>query len=158
MIKIVSFLPKYFDGAVDCYRFGFPEGHNRYTLARLARFQRDTMFVALDEHQDVVGVLIGMTSYNEAWFTALAVMPTVSYFQKCALLLSQAVANRFVDLGFTEARFTTRRRGVIKLAQRVKAVSMMEEPNYYFDGQNRYVVTVNTGNLPLLVKLIQQKS
>jgi len=157
MIKVVPFLPKYFNDAVDCYRLGFPEGHNRYTLARLARFQRDTIFVALNDYSDVVGVLIGVTSYCEAWFTALTVIPTVKHFQKCALLLARSVANRFIDLGFTKAHFTTKRRGVLKLAQRLQAVKIVEEPNYFFDGQDRYVITVNTDNLPPLVKLIQPK-
>lgn len=75
MIEIVDFQRRYFEGMVDCYRTGFPAGHNRYTLARLSRFQRDSIFLAINELGLVVGVLIGITSAREAWFTALTLLP-----------------------------------------------------------------------------------
>lgn len=65
MIEVVSFLPRYFNGMVDCYRCGFPQGHNRYTLARLARFQGDSIFLAINHRGQVVGVLIGITSARD---------------------------------------------------------------------------------------------
>lgn len=157
MIEVVNFQPKYFDGLVDCYNIGFPfpERHSRYTLARLARIQRDTIILALDQGE-VVGILIGQTSYREAWFTILAVKP-VEVFDRRALLLARAGAERFVELGFNEAYFTTARKSLRRLAERIKATEIVWEPNYYFDGQGRWVVKADVASLPLLTKLSQPR-
>ena len=42
-IIIRDFCPQDFEAMAECYRAGFPQGHNRYTLSRLARFQKDTI-------------------------------------------------------------------------------------------------------------------
>ncbi|XOU94841.1 MAG: hypothetical protein ACNFW9_02110 [Candidatus Kerfeldbacteria bacterium] len=139
---------------VDCYNQGFPDGHNRYTLARLSRFQRDSIFLAINEFDLVVGVLIGITSVREAWFTALTLLPNVGNQSQIIFQLANHLSNRFVDMGFDEAHLTTKRRSIHRLVQRVGAPNIVEVKNCYFDDQTRWVVTVNRSNLPQLIKLI----
>ncbi|MDZ7798371.1 MAG: hypothetical protein U5L76_02005 [Patescibacteria group bacterium] len=153
MIDIIDFQPKYFENMVTCYQFGFPEGHNRYTLGRLARWQRDTIILAR-HNKTVVGVLIGIISYQEAWFTALTVLPTVPLLDKCSLHLVKAMALRFIELGFTEAYFTTVRRSVLRLAKRIKATKIQTVPHCYYDGNKRHLITVSTENLPFINQLL----
>lgn len=155
MIQIVDFQREYFEGMVDCYRRGFPEGHNRYTLARLSRFQRDSIFLAVNELDQVIGVLIGITSAREAWFTALTLLPNAGNQGQIAFQLARMLSNRLIDLGFSEAFLTTERRSILRLVQRVGAPHIVEVPNCYFDGKKRWVVTVNHSNLPQLIKLIK---
>jgi len=155
MIQITNFLPKYFEGVVGCYQEGFPRGHNRYTLSRLARWQSDTILIALDNTR-VTGVLIGFTSYREAWITALTVLPSAQSFNKISLLLAEAMARRFTEIGFTEAKFTTARRSVLKLARLVNPCSIDTIPNCYYDDHARYLVTVNTASVPPLKLLLSR--
>ena len=137
---------------VDCYKIGFPRGYNRYALSRLVRHQKDTVFLAIRQEL-VIGVLISVTNYNEAWFSGLTVLPKLQYAQKCALQLACAVANRFVDLGFTKAYFTTERRSVLRLARIVSVEKIVEKPDFYFDGAKRWLITVDVSSLPKLIKL-----
>jgi len=154
MIQIIDFKRKYFEGMVDCYARGFPEGHNRYTLARLSRFQRDSIFLAVNEPDRIIGVLIGITSAREAWFTALTLLPNVGNQGQIVFQLAHRLSDRLIDLGFREAFLTTERRSILRLVQRVGAPHIVEVPNCYFDGKKRWVVTVNRGNLPKLIRLI----
>jgi len=154
MIEIVDYHRKYFEDMILCYQFGFPDGHNRYTLARLALFHKDTIFLAVNESSMVVGVLIGITSVREAWFTGLTLLPVTSGAQQLIARLAQVLSHRFIDLGFDQARLTTRRRSILRFVERVKAPSIIEVPNCYHDDVNRWIATVNMSNLPLLTRLI----
>lgn len=150
-MEIIDFRDKYFDSMADCYKIGFPRGYNRYALSRLVRHQKDTVFLAI-EQELVVGVLIGITNYGEAWFSGLTVLPE-QHMQKCALRLACAVANRFVNLGFTKVYFTTERRSVLGLAKLVSVEKIVEKPDFYFDGAKRWLITANISSLPKLIKL-----
>lgn len=155
MIEIIAFENEYFDSMVKCYEKGFPEGYNRYALARLVRRQRDTIFIAIEQGV-VVGVLIGTTGHNQAWFDSITVSSEVKPVQKCTLRLALAVANKFMELGFTKACFTTERRSILKLSKLIEAEEIIEESNFYFDESSRWVVTVNVKNIPKLIKLISK--
>ncbi|MCH7492031.1 hypothetical protein IID19_00355 [Patescibacteria group bacterium] len=154
MIQIIDFRRNHFEGMVDCYRHGFPEGHNRYTLARLSKFQRDSIFLAVNDLNQVIGVLIGITSAREAWFTALTLLPNVGNPKQITFQLAYKLSNRLIELGFDEAFLTTERRSILRLVQRVEAPHIEEIPNCYFDGKKRWVVTVNHSNLPKLIALM----
>jgi len=154
MIEIVDYHRRFFEDMFTCYQLGFTDGHNGYTLARLALFQRDTIFLAVNESGLVVGVLIGITSAREAWFTGLTLLPGTSGAQQLIARLAQALSHRFIDFGFDQARLTTRRRSILRFVERVKAPSIIEAPDCYHDGVNRWIVTVNMSNLPLLTRLI----
>ncbi|MFC1687602.1 hypothetical protein ACFL0L_03415 [Patescibacteria group bacterium] len=143
---------------VTCYRQGYPlpVGHNRFSLSRIVRFLPEGIFIAVEKDR-VVGVLIGITAHDIAWFTALAVLPSVSSFERCSLLLGQAVGEQFRRLGYAQARFTTERRSVRRLADRIQAQSIIQEPDFFFDGKQRWVVTVDAASLPLITQLSRSR-
>ena len=155
MIEIVNFLPKHFEGMAECYRAGFPDGHNRYALSRLARFQSETIILAVHEQQKVVGVIIGITSHREAWLTALTVLPRAE--ARCYLELLDALGHRLYDLGFRQAYATTHRPSILKLAWRVGVQDLTYEKNFYFDGSDRYILTLDVQNLYALHRLLERK-
>jgi len=137
-----------------CYRAGFPEGHNRYSLSRLVRFQRDTILVAEDRKR-IVGVLIGITSCREAWLTGLSVLPEQQYrFRRCSMQLLKALGRRLIELGFKEAFATTGRKSVSWLARAVGASLVAEEKNFYFDGRPRWIYRATPATMPKLQRLL----
>lgn len=161
-IRVRDFMPRRaeFEEVVTCYQAGFPEGHNRYSLSRLARFQRDTILVAEDLADSgirrIVGVIIGIASPKEAWLTGMSVLPDPEYrFGACSFRLLEALALRFAALGFREAFGTTCRPGIDALAQRIGAELLRVEDDYYFDGQHRTVYRGTLETLPRLKALVR---
>lgn len=147
---IRDFRPHDFEGLVDCYQQGFPQGHNRYSLSRLVRFQRDSILVA-DRDRRVVGVIIGITSHREAWLTGLSVLPgTQSLRQKTSVRLMQALGGRLSELGFNEALASTARRSIKSLTERVGATLVSVETDFYFDGETRHLYRAD---MPVLNRL-----
>lgn len=153
-MKIRDFSPKDFEGFVDCYRTGFPEGHNRYSLSRLVRFQKETILIA--EHQEkIVGVIVGITSAREAWLTGLSVLPNNSHnFSRCSMRLIQALGSRLVALGFHHAFATTGRRSVNSLATTIQAELVDVDPNFYFDNQPRWIYKADMSTLQRLHRML----
>ncbi len=153
-MKIRGFRPEDFDQLVDCYRIGFPKGHNRYSLSRLVRYQRDTVMVAEDQRK-VIGVIIGITSYREAWLTGLSVLPSSEPNQhRCSMHLLQSLGNRLLALGFDHAFATTQRRSINSLARIVKAELVSVDKSFYFDGQTRWVYRADMSDLRRLTRLL----
>ena len=157
-MTVRDFRPQDFEGLVDCYRQGFPRGHNRYTLSRLVRFQRDTILVA-EKNTAIEGVIIGISSHREAWLTGLSVLPQLKLrMARVSMRLMHSLGERFVEVGFTQAFATTSRRSVSALAHRINATLLSEEPNFYFDGEVRSLYQADFTTLNNLNKLKEQQT
>jgi hypothetical protein len=140
-----------FDRVVDCYSTGFPQGHNRYSLSRLVRFQSDTILVA--EHEDqIVGTIIGISSHREAWLTGLSVLPGTPH--AVSLHLMYALGKRFVEVGFAKAFATTSRRSVNSFARNIGATLVSVEQNYYFDGETKNLYEADLATLARLDRIV----
>jgi len=136
---IRNFRTRDFEGLVDCYRRGFPEGHNRYSLSRLCRFQRDSILIA-EQRDLVVGVVIGITNIREAWMTGMSVLPESRYrYGTVSMRLLVALGDRFLQMGFQEAFGTTNRGAMIGVAKACGAQLVSEEPDYYWDGREKLI-------------------
>ena len=154
MIAIRDFRPADFEALVDCYRTGFPEGHNRYSLSRLCRFQRDSILVA-EHRQRIVGVLIGITSSREAWMTGMSVLPESRYrYGTVSMRLLAELGDRFLQMGFREALGTTNRGAMIGIAKACGAKLVSEEPNFYWDGREKLIFKAEPYSLVRLKLLI----
>jgi len=157
-MTVRDFRAQDFEGLVDCYRQGFPEGHNRYALSRLVRFQQDTILVA-EEGTEIVGVIIGISSHREAWLTGLSVLPQLKLrMTRVSMHLMHSLGKRFVEVGFTQAFATTSRRSVNTLAKRVNSTLLSEEPNFYFDGEVRSLYLADLTTLDNLSRLKEQRN
>lgn len=153
---IRDFHARDFDALVDCYRTGFPQGHNRYTLSRLVRFQRDTILVA-EEQGQLVGTIIGITSHKEAWLTGLSVLPTAPAFQHTSMRLMHGLGSRFIEVGFSHAFATTGRRSVHALARLINASLVSVESNFYYDGEQKGLYKADMASLKSLEGYINQR-
>lgn len=162
-MKIRDFQPADFQRVVLCYREGFPEGHNEYTLARLVRWfegegeRKGSILVAEDQGR-VVGVIIGITTHWRAWMTGLAVLPERSYqFSLCSIRLLLALSLRLSALGYREAYATTGRSNVKSLADFLGAVLIGTEPDFFFNGQTRWIYRADFGTLQKLRLLLGRR-
>ena len=152
-----------FESTLNCYQRGFPEGHSRYSLARLLRWfagkdpEQGSILVAEDQGR-IVGVVIGITSHWRAWITGLTVLPESKYiFAMCSLRLLAALGQRFLSLGFSQAYATTGRAKVRSLASMVGAELVGVEPNFFFDGQQRWIYRVDLKTFAKLIALLDRR-
>lgn len=148
-----SFRPEDFDAFFACYHRGFPDGHNRYSLARLVRFFPETSFLA-EENGQIVGVVIAITEFSKAWLTALTVKPAQSKRQtrRIFMELLAALGEKLVELGYNEVFFTTSRRSLVRMALKLGGNAVSKEANYYFDGKDRHILQVPSASLDRLQK------
>lgn len=154
---IRNFMIPDFDDLVRCYQRSFPMGHNRYTLARLARFQKETIFVATENDQ-IIGMTIGISSQQRAWITATCVLPDPKLlFGKCSIRLVQALMQRFAEFGYTEFYTSTARPSVRNIATMVGAKLVAVEKNFFFDGEVRWIYQDSIDVFPRLGHLLSRK-
>lgn len=141
-----------FEQVFECYQRGFPEGHNRYSLARLVRWYeingRVGTFLVAEEDGKVVGVIIGIPTPQRAWITGLTVLPEYrGLFKLYPVKLIISLILRFMEMGFTEAYATTGRPDMKRLADLTGAELISEEANFYFDGRSRWLYRISFGLL-----------
>lgn len=139
-----------FDQMVLCYKIGFPEGHNRYSLKREARDFGGTIMVA-EKDEQIVGVVIGRTMRNIAKLSALSVIPGVQTI--CSLELIYGLSNQFIKLGYQNAVATTKRRSVAKLAKMIGA-SIRYDANHFYDNDGRHVLEMDITSFVRLQQII----
>ncbi|MGV9711794.1 ATP-binding protein [Gordonia sp. NPDC003424] len=98
--RVRDFHPSDVDGIVDLWeRVSRPTGTAVYALSEvLTSCHQDHALVAVDEHDRVVGAIVGRAAHAQGWIVFFAVLPSRSDSQTGAALLS-GLARRMAPLG-----------------------------------------------------------
>lgn len=139
-ISIRQIQPIDFESAFRCYHNSFPEGHNRYSFARIMRFQQQTCLAAeLRKSKEIIGLILGFIDLDHGWMTALCVAP--KHRRKgYATVLAIQLGITFLQLGLKKASFTTEKEQIITLAKKFHVTRHKWHANYFFDDAGRYVM------------------